>query len=253
MNKLSVVIITFNEEENIGRCIESVKTVADEIVVLDSFSTDRTGQIAIAAGARFILHTFDGHIEQKNRARKLATYEWVLSLDADETLSYELLAQLISWKNEPEEELASGYYMNRLNYYCGKPIKTCGMYPDRKLRLWHADVGQWQGTNPHDKFVLNDGEVADFMKGDILHNTWPTHQAFLNQVDKFATIGAQHLKNKSPLYLLFKMIFSPPFKFIRIYFFRLGFTDGVTGLTICYHQSREVFLKYRRAIKFKYS
>jgi hypothetical protein len=100
---------------------------------------------------------------------------------------------------------------------------------------------------------LNDGEVADFMKGDILHNTWPTHQAFLNQVDKFATISALHLKNKGLVYLLFKMIFSPPFKFIRIYFFGLGFTEGITGLSICYHQSREVFLKYWRALKLKYN
>ena len=253
MNRLSVVIITFNEEENIGRCMESVKQVADEIVVLDSFSTDRTGQIAIAAGARFEQHIFDGHIEQKNLARKLATNPWVLSLDADETLSYELLAQIISWKSEPAEDLPSGYYMNRLNYYCAKPIKTCGMYPDRKLRLWREGSGSWQGTNPHDRFVLNDGEVADFMKGDILHNTWPTHQAFLNQVDKFATISAQHLKNGGLLYLFFKLIFSAPFKFIRIYFFKAGFTDGITGLTICYHQSREVFLKYWRAIKLKYS
>jgi len=128
------------------------------------------------------------------------------------------------------------------------------MYPDRKLRLWFGDVGQWQGANPHDKFVLNDEQdEPEFMPGDILHNTWPTHQAFLSQVDKFATISAQHLKNKSLGFLLFKLIFSPPFKFVRIYFFRLGFTDGLTGLTICYHQSREVFLKYWRAIKLKYS
>lgn len=252
MNKLSVVIITFNEEENIGRCIESVKPVADEIVVLDSFSTDRTEQIATAAGARFAQHKFDGHIEQKNRARKMAANEWVLSLDADEALSYGLLAQLITWKQNIDEDMFDGYYMNRLNYYCGKPIKTCGMYPDRKLRLWHKDAGQWEGINPHDKFVLFDGYEAGFMKGDILHNTWPTRQAFLKQVDTFAAISAKHLKNKPLPYLVFKMLFSPVFKFVRIYFFGLGFTEGFTGLIICWHQGREVFLKYWRAIKFKH-
>ena len=123
MKKLSVVIITFNEAENIGKCIGSVKQVADEIVVVDSFSTDNTKAIAIAAGARFIERKFEGHIEQKNFARKQAANDWVLSLDADESLSYELLAQVISWKNEPEEKSAAGYYMNRLNFYCGKPIK----------------------------------------------------------------------------------------------------------------------------------
>ena len=251
MKKLSVVIITFNEQENIGKCIASVKPVADEVVVVDSFSTDNTKAVAIAAGARFIEHKFEGHIQQKNFARQQATNEWVLSFDADETLSHQLLAMILTWKNYNGEAQASGYYMNRLNFYCGKPIKTCGMYPDSKLRLWKEGSGAWQGTNPHDKFVLNYGEPSAFLMGDILHNTWPTHQAFLNQVDKFATISAQHLKNKSTVYLVFKMLFSPPFKFIRNYIFKLGFTEGSAGLTICYNQSREVFLKYFRALKLK--
>jgi glycosyltransferase involved in cell wall biosynthesis len=252
MKSLSVVIITFNEEENIGKCIESVKRIADEIVVVDSFSTDKTSVVATAAGARFFYHKFAGHIEQKNFALTKATNEWILSLDADETLSYELLAQLIAWKNEPDEEMITGYNMNRLNFYCGRPIKTCGMYPDQKMRLWQKDAGSWQGINPHDKFVLNEPFKADFMKGDILHNTWPTYTAFLQQVDKFATISAQHLKSRGLLYLLLKMIFSPPFKFVKIYIFKAGFTEGFTGLIICFHQSREVFLKYWRAIKLKH-
>ena len=251
MRSLSVAIITFNEEENIGKCIESVKRVADEVVVVDSFSTDKTAVVATAAGARFFYHKFAGHIEQKNFARTKAVSDWVLSLDADETLSYELLAQLIAWKNEPEDEQITGYYMNRLNFYCSKPIKTCGMYPDKKLRLWQKDAGSWQGTNPHDRFVLNEPDKAGFMKGDILHNTWPTYKAFMQQVDKFATISAQQLKSRNLVYLLYKMIFSPPFKFIKIYFFKAGFTDGLTGFIICFHQSREVFLKYFRAIKLK--
>jgi glycosyltransferase involved in cell wall biosynthesis len=251
MKSLSVVIITFNEEENIGKCIESVKRIADEIVVVDSFSTDKTAVVATAAAARFFYHKFAGHIEQKNFARTKAVSNWVLSLDADETLSYELLAQLIAWKNEPEDEQITGYYMNRLNFYCGKPIKTCGMYPDQKLRLWQKDAGSWQGVNPHDKFVLNESEKVGFMKGDILHNTWPTYKAFMQQVDKFATISAQQLKSRNLAYLIYKMIFSPPFKFIKIYFFKAGFTEGLTGIIICFHQAREVFLKYFRAIKLK--
>jgi len=250
MSNLSVVIITFNEEENIGKCIESVKNVADEIVVVDSYSTDKTVAMATALGAKVIQHKFEGHIQQKNFARKLAANEWILSLDADEKLSYELLAKLIAWKSEPES-IALGYYMNRLNLYCGRPIKTCGMYPDKKIRLWKKESGEWQGTNPHDKFVLANPEMAGFMKGDILHDTWPTYQALLTSVDKFATISAQHLKDRNLIYLLFKMIFSPPFKFVKIYFFKVGFIMGVTGLTICYHQSREVFLKYFRAIQLK--
>ena len=250
MNKLSVVIITFNEEENIGKCIDSVREVADEIVVVDSFSTDRTIEIAKAKGARIIQHKFEGHIQQKNFAKEQAAYNWVLSIDADETLSDELAQSISKAKYDSD---ADGYTMNRLNFYCGKPVKTCGWYPDKKLRLWNRTKGSWTGINPHDKFELQKTAIAKHLSGDLLHNTYPTHESFLAQRDKFATISAQHLKSKNVFVLLLKLIFSAPFKFFRTYFLLLGFTEGTTGLVICFHLSREVFLKYFRAIKFKYS
>ncbi len=250
MNKLSVVIITFNEEENIGKCIDSVREVADEIVVVDSFSTDRTIEIAKAKGARIIQHKFEGHIQQKNFAKEQARHDWVLSIDADETLSEELKQSIVEAKQSFD---AYGYAMNRLNFYCSKPIKTCGWYPDKKLRLWNRTKGAWTGINPHDKFELSKGAVIKNLTGDVLHNTYPTHQSFLAQREKFATISAQHLKSKNVFVLLLKLIFSPPFKFIRTYFLLRGFTEGAVGFTICFHLSREVFLKYFRAIKFKYS
>ena len=250
MNKLSVVIITFNEEENIARCINSVREIADEIIVVDSFSVDKTISIAESLGAKIIQHKFEGHIQQKNFAKEQASYDWVLSIDADETLSDELKQSILETKKSFN---ADGYTMNRLNFYCGKPIKTCGWYPDKKLRLWNRTKGEWTGINPHDKFELNTNSTIKHLQGDILHNTYPTHESFLSQRDKFATISAQHLKGENILFLFLKMVLSAPFKFIRAYFFQLGFTDGAVGFTICFHLSREVFLKYFRAIKFKYS
>ncbi len=249
MNKLSVVIITLNEEENIGRCIDSVKEIADEIVVIDSFSTDKTEEIAKAKGARFFKNKFAGHIEQKNFAKEQAAYDYVLSIDADEILSDELKQAISAVKENIE---ADGYTMNRLNFYCGKPIKTCGWYPDTKLRLWNKFKGEWMGTNPHDKFKMRGNSITQHLKGDILHNTYPTHESLLNQVEEFATIGAQHLKSENIFYLVWKAFFSAPFKFIRNYFFKLGFTEGNVGFIICHQQCREVFLKYYRAIKLKY-
>jgi glycosyltransferase involved in cell wall biosynthesis len=249
MNKLSAVIITFNEEENIGACIDSVQGIADEIVVVDSFSTDATSHIAESKGAKVILHPFAGHIEQKNWALQQSSNNFVLSLDADEQLSKELLESI---RKAKIDFASDGYTMNRLNFYCGKAIKTCGWYPDTKLRLWNKTKGEWKGINPHDKFELNKGCTENHLQGDILHNTFPTREAFLSQVDKFATISARQIKDRSLVYLLGKMIFSAPFKFVRNYFFKSGFTEGGTGFTICFHQSREVFLKYRRAIKLKY-
>jgi glycosyltransferase involved in cell wall biosynthesis len=249
MNKLSVVIITFNEEHDIGKCIDSVRQVSDEIVVVDSFSTDRTQQISESKGARVIKNKFDGHIQQKNFAKKQTANDWVLSIDADEVLSEELNQSILEAKRN---FAADGYTMNRLNFYCGKPIKTCGLYPDTKLRLWNRTKGEWQGINPHDKFELEEGSIIQRLEGDILHHTYPTRESLVNQVEKFATISAQHLKAKSIFYLFPKLLFSSPFKFLRNYVFNLGFIEGQAGLTICFHQSREVFLKYYRAIQLKY-
>ncbi len=251
MKRLSVVIITFNEEENIGRCIESAKDIADEIVVVDSFSADNTSVIATAAGALVIQHKFEGHIQQKNWAKNQASNDWVLSLDADEALSDLLKKEIKAWKEHNYIHRTS-YFMNRLNFYGNQPVKTCGWYPDKKIRLFDKSTGEWQGVNPHDRFVSNDFRLTPgFLHGDILHYTYPTKQDLLNQVEKFATISAGYLKNKSVVYLVVKMFLSPLFKFLRNYIFKLGFTEGAVGWTICYNQSREVFLKYFRAIKLK--
>ncbi|MCW5908749.1 MAG: glycosyltransferase family 2 protein [Chitinophagales bacterium] len=248
-HKLSVVIIAYNEEENIGRCIDSVKEIADEVLVVDSFSTDNTVAVATKKGARVVQHKFEGHIQQKNWAKENAAHEYVLSLDADEALSNDLKQSLLSLHKNLD---ADGYTINRLNFFCGKPIKTCGWYPDTKLRLWNRTKGEWKGINPHDKFELEKRCSIKHLKGDLLHYTYPTRESFLQQREKFADISAQHLKVERAVFLFFKMMFSAPFKFIRNYIFKLGFTEGATGLFICYHQSREVFLKYFRALKLKY-
>jgi glycosyltransferase involved in cell wall biosynthesis len=250
MNKLSVVIITYNEEENLPRCLASVKTIADEIVVVDSFSTDNTEAVARKNGAIFLQHKFEGHIQQKNFAKEQAANNWVLSLDADEALSDELCNEILQWKLQPINNF-SGYFMNRLNFYCGRPIKTCGWYPDRKLRLWKKEEGKWTGVNPHDKFELYEGKNFSFMSGDILHNTHPTEESLKKQTEKFGCIGAEHLKGQSVVYLIAKLLFSTPFRFIKSYFFQLGFTDGIAGFNICKYQAYEVFLKYYRAIQLK--
>lgn len=249
MQPLSVVVITLNEGNNIRSCLLSVKNLADEIIVLDSGSTDSTLQIADILGARIEKHPFDGHIQQKNRAKNLAKNEWVLSLDADERLSPQLVDSI---KKALENPVADGYYMNRLNHYCGKPIKTCGWYPDKKLRLWKKSAGHWQGTNPHDRFELDHGS-AQFLNGDILHFTYATHNDLINQSMKFARIAASEFSKKSIFYLLFKLAFSPLFKFIKSYFLNLGCLSGKAGWEISTWQTREVFMKYALAIKNKYA
>lgn len=247
MQSLSVVIITFNEEKNIGDCIRSVANLAEEILVLDSGSTDRTVEIARDLGAKVFTHKFDGHIQQKNRAMAMAEGAWILSLDADERVSPELVSSVKAALENPQ---SIGYTMNRLNHFEGFAVKTCGWYPDKKLRLWKAGSGEWTGINPHDRFELYGTSKPSHLKGDLLHFTYPDRNSMKRQVQKFAEISAGEFRAEPTYYLLFKMAFSPVFKFIKTYIFQMGFSDK-NGLFICSQQAREVYLKYFWAIGLK--
>ena len=241
--KLSVVIITYNEERNIARCIDSVKNIADEILIVDSFSTDRTEEICRAKGTTFIKNKFEGHIQQKNFAAGKAKYDRVLSLDADEALNDELKRSITEIKRNWEQD---GYYMNRLTNYCGTWIKHCGWYPDKKLRLWHRGKGKWQGINPHDKFEMMAGDqVTGYIKGDILHYSYYTLEDHYKQVNYFTDILAKaYYENGKRAGL--KLILSPIAKFIGSYLFHLGFLDGAAGWKVCSISAYASWLKYKK-------
>jgi glycosyltransferase involved in cell wall biosynthesis len=252
MPKISVVIITFNEERNIGRCLESVKDVADEIVVVDSFSTDKTKKICESYGVKFIEHAFEGHIRQKNFAISQATYTHQLSLDADEALSEELKAEILKIKEDwHPDSYRDGYRMNRLSNYCGKWIRHSGWYPDTKLRLYNSGKGSWKGMDPHDKFELKQGSSIGKLKGDILHYTYYTIEEHILQANKFSSIAAKELVAKGKRIYLFKIFLNPIAKFIRNYFLHLGFLDGFSGFLICQITANETFLKYAKAWRMK--
>ncbi len=241
--KLSVVIITFNEERNIERCLLSVKDVADEIVVVDSFSKDKTKEICLKYDVKFVEHKFDGHIEQKNWAITQAQYPRVLSLDADEALDEKLIQNILAIKQNWQYD---GYEMNRLTNYCGTWIKHCGWYPDKKLRLWDARKGQWAGTNPHDKYEMFAGATTQHISGDILHYSYYTIADHYKQVEYFTTIlaKAQHQQGKKVNLLV--LYLSPVVKFLRDYILKLGVLDGVAGFTISRISAYATFLKYKK-------
>ncbi len=244
MIKLSVVIITFNEEKNIERCLLSVKEIADEIVVLDSFSKDRTEEICKKYNVKFFQHAFDGHIQQKNRAITYASNEYVLSLDADEALDETLK---ISISDIKKNFVNGGYYMNRLTNYCGHWVKHCGWYPDTKLRIWGRSKGHWTGINPHDKYELFSGDKnAGHLKGDILHYSYYSIEDHYKQVEYFTTISAKAYFEKGKKAPLFKLIINPIAKFIDHYLLKLGFLDGNAGYLISKISAYATYLKYKK-------
>jgi glycosyltransferase involved in cell wall biosynthesis len=242
--KLSVVIITFNEEKNLERCLLSVKDVADEVVVLDSFSTDKTQAICEKYGVKFFQHTFDGHIQQKNRAITYATNNHVLSLDADEALDETLIKSILETK---KNFVKDGYYMNRLTNYCGHWVKHCGWYPDTKLRLWDRTKGEWTGINPHDKYELFKGDTSTgHLKGDILHYSYYSVEDHYKQVEYFTNIASKAYFEKGNKAPFFKLIVNPVAKFVDHYLLHLGFLDGKAGFSISKISAYATYLKYKK-------
>lgn len=247
--KLSVVIITLNEEQNISRCLHAAWQVADEVVVVDSYSTDNTKQICLDTGVNFIEHEFEGYIQQKNFAISQSSYDLILSIDADEVLSNELISSILKVKQNP---IYSSYSINRMSHYVDRFIKHGHWYPDIKIRLFKKDVGRWTGKNPHDQFVLtNDGKTV-LLKGIIYHYTFNSIFEHLAQANKFSEIGSKQFDDQPSLFLVLKAIFSPLWGFLYGYIGKLGFLDGWRGLTIGIIASTETFLKYTKALTQRY-
>jgi len=241
--KLSVVIITYNEERNILNCLKSVQSIADEIVVVDSYSSDKTAEIAKQFGAKVILHKFEGHIQQKNYAITLAANPYILSIDADEMPDTTLLEQI---KLVKQNRIYDGYSANRLNNYCGQWIKHGAWFPDIKLRLWNSSKGEWKGLNPHDKFEMSSTSKIKHLPGNLLHYSYQNKDQHLKKTDYFSSISANAYNSNGKKSSQLKIIFSPIFRFTRDYFFKLGFLDGINGFKIATISAFEVYLKYKK-------
>lgn len=242
LTSISVVIITFNEERNIERCIESVKSIADEIIVIDSFSTDRTKEMCEKLKVNFISHPWEGYSGSKNKGNSIAKHDWILSLDADEALSKDLIESILEWKNKSINKPAK---FNRLTNYCGKWIKNGGWYPDTKIRLFDKTCTSWEG-DIHETLNFKQTTECHHLKGDCLHYSYYTVDQHHKQTEKFTTIQASQLFSEGKKAPLHKLFFSPAVKFARDYFFKLGFLDGSIGFTIARISSYATYLKYKK-------
>ena len=243
MHTLSVVIITYNEEKNIRRCIESVYKVADEIIVVDSFSDDNTAKIAEALGAVVKQSEFNGYINQKNKAINLASNNYVLLLDADEFLSEELSASILDAKKNFGFK---AYSMKRCSIFRGKYIKHGLWYPDKKLRLFDKRLGSCGGLNPHDKIIMEENVDVMLLKGDLLHYTYDSLEEYRDRNYEVSTVAAQSLYDAGIKKSKLKIIFSPLWAFVNGYFLKLGFVEGYNGFVIAVHTAQQSYLKYQK-------
>ncbi len=246
MDKISAVIITLNEEDNILRCLESLRNVADEILVADSGSEDNTVKVCQEWGAHVEEFKWEGYAETKNRANSMTAFDYILSIDADEALSAELTESLLICK---KQGLSGAYECNRLTCYCGKWIRHCGWYPDRKVRLFPKNKAKWVGDHVHEVLVCDLDLTISRIGGDLLHYSYTSLEDHYKRSELYAALGAEKLHERKVKALRFKAVFSPLLRFIRMYFFQLGFLDGVMGWHVCRNISREVRLKYRKAFR----
>jgi len=242
MSQISAVIITYNEERNIERCLTSLQSVADEIIVIDSFSTDRTQEICKSYNAKFFQRKWDDFSAAKNFGNQKATYDWILSLDADEALSDELKKNILEIKNK---NAAGNYKFNRLTNYCGKWIRHCGWYPDTKTRLFLRTQCNWEGTI-HERLVVQNNASIHFLKGDILHYSYATPQEHIAKQNKYAEASARQMQAKGKSSSFFHIYLKPIVKFFRDYIFHLGVLDGKEGFTISKISAYAVYRKYKQ-------
>jgi len=243
MNKLSIVIITLNEEENIARCLESVKEIADEIVVVDSFSTDKTREICLQYNVRFEEHAFEGYIKQKNYAVSLCSNDYIFSIDADEAIDEKLKQAILK---EKQQFSADGYLMNRLNFYGGRWIRHGNWYPDRKLRLYNRTRGMWEGMHVHEKIILDKEARIKHLKGDILHYSYLSLEAHIAQFNHFTTLSAQELFAENKKISAFGVLAKGFATFFKGFFLKLGFLDGYYGIALCIINSFGTYMKYMK-------
>ena len=243
-HKVSVCIITLNEEDHIREACESVSW-ADEIVVVDSGSTDRTKEIAAECGARVLENSWPGFAAQKQFAAEQATHEWIFSLDADERVSEELRASITGLFSNTDRELADGYSISRRAFYMGSWICGGGWYPDRQLRLYRKSMGGWQGAHIHETVKMNPDARIATLKGDLLHYTVrdaAEHHRMIGE--RYAPLGARKMleqgRRTSPL----KIATIGPATFIRNFILKGGFRDGLAGFSIASFAAHHAFLKH---------
>jgi glycosyltransferase involved in cell wall biosynthesis len=239
MPNLSVVIITRNEESNIARCLRSVK-MADEIIVADSGSTDRTIEIARNMGALVISIPWTGYGQSKREAVDKASGKWILSLDADEVISPELadeISDIVGHKSE-----FAGYFIKRKTNFLGKWIYHCGWYPDYLLRLFKKSQGNFDNNVVHEQVIL-EGRTG-YLKSEILHYSYTSLEQYFEKSNNYTTLGAEEIFGQGKRAEWYHLTIKPLAAFFKHYFAKLGFLDGMTGFIISCLSSSAVFTKY---------
>ncbi|MBI4404699.1 MAG: glycosyltransferase family 2 protein [Deltaproteobacteria bacterium] len=246
--KISAVIVAYNEEHNIVRCLKSLQ-FCDEIVVVDSFSEDKTRELAASLSPRIVTHQWEGYVNQKNFAVRLATNEWVLSLDADEEVSEELSKEIQQTLSK-ECVSCSGFSIPRKTFHSGRWIRYGGWYPNRLVRLFKKSEGEWIGLELHERWQCQGKE--GMLYSHLIHHSFNNIADQVTRNNHYSSLGAVGLARLGTRFSLFKLITKPVSKFIETYLLKKGFLDGLPGLLISISAAYSVFLKWAKLWELKH-
>jgi glycosyltransferase involved in cell wall biosynthesis len=241
-SKVSAVLVCYDEEENVERCLQSLAW-AEEIIVVDSFSRDRTVELCRKYTNRIFQREWSGMVEQRAYAVSLARNEWVFAIDADELVTERLRDEILTRLSEDKDK-NSGYYIKRHSYYLGKWINHGGWYPDFKLRLFRKAKVYVGGENPHDKCFVH-GKTAK-LRSEMIHYPYKSISRQLRTIDTYSDTVSERLFKEESGFFLVKVFFKPPVKFLETYIYKLGFLDGSPGFVISVLSSYYVFMKYAK-------
>jgi len=241
MHKISAIIPTSNEAHNINEVLESVK-FADEILIVDSFSTDKTLEIASTYNCRIIQREYHTAASQKNWAIPQATHEWILLLDADERVTPLLQKEIFEVLNQPETELAEAYWIGRINHFMGKRVKYSGWQNDKVIRLFRKSKCRYDEKMVHEE-IIADGRVG-MLKNKLLHYTYRDIDQYISKINRYAALQAVDYDKKTGMLTPYHFVVKPLWGFFKHFILFGGFLDGVVGLTIAKLQSYNIFMRY---------
>lgn len=251
MEKISGVIITYNEEKRIEDCLKSLLPFCDEIILVDSFSTDLTLEIASKYTSKIFQRKFDTYVTQKDYATSLAENKWVFWIDADERVSDDLIQAILQLKTDGFK--ADGYMINRLSYYINGFYKYGGWYPDAKVRLFNKNYGNWGGEDPHDKIIMKSGARIGKIGKDVIHFSYRDLDHQIEKMNQFSSRSANEKVKAGQQLIVFHMVFNTIFKFVKCYIFQGGFLAGTKGLINSVINAFYVFSKYAKLWEMKNS
>jgi len=246
MTKLSAVIITKDEEQNIRRCLESVR-FADEIIVIDSDSSDKTVEIASQIGAKVFNRPWQGFGPAKQEGVNQADGDWILSIDADEVVPENLAHEIKRSINSSNG--VSGFYLKRKTLFLGRWILHSGWYPGYVLRLFQKNEARFDGAVVHEK-VVTDGKV-EYLDSDLLHYSYPDMECYLSKSNRYTTLGAEEAFRKGKKAGVIEIVFKPPIAFLKHYIVNQGFRDGIEGFILAALSSMAVLVKYAKLRKLQ--